>query len=205
MGEARRRKLNPPRMPSEEEAGRIANAVRKIAEAASTGVGTDCMVHADMTRALLQHLGYEAELVAGEAAWRVGNGTGDVILHGTFGEDMHIPAGYFPYHAWVETGTRVLDCTTYQLVRKGEELDLLDGGTTCVAWHPDYLFVERNASSPMHDVQQLHAGLFHYRKDGVITTMMRPFLAPLDESHLAALIFTYENPHINVIGPNQMP
>jgi hypothetical protein len=61
--------------------GQVASAIRRLALAASGYLGSDCHLHAEMGRLLLADLGFNATLVSGYAAWRVGPGDGDVISH----------------------------------------------------------------------------------------------------------------------------
>lgn len=87
--------------PAAERAG---VAMRKLAQAASSHVGSDCYVHAAIGRELLKDLGIKTELKAGHAAWRIGSGDGDVMSH-VDGVQGYLPEGAqgFAYHVWLET------------------------------------------------------------------------------------------------------
>lgn len=207
MGEAKRRAIQPPADP--EIIRRVAVAVRKLATAASGGIGSDCWTHAAIGHELLKHAGIESAVVSGETAWRVGDGDGDVILHGLFGSHVDMAmvmagkaAGNFHYHTWLEVGTRILDLTTYQLHEKAKQLDAQDGGRTTVDWCPDYLFVDKKSSSSINDVRRHSAGMYYYRRDPVIEAILKRGSEPVDQEDLAAAMIIYNNPDIIVSGPN---
>lgn len=186
---------------------RVATAVRKLSEASSANIGRDCHLHAGLCQALLARLGVETTLVIGYAAWRVGNGDGDVINHLPMKNMVHQPKAH-PYHAWLEFGNPtsrfriILDFTTYQLHRKAAELDALDGGHTTVEWCPDYLAVPFSQATSEGDVRTLHTGLFYYERDVPLERQLLAQSKPLDQEDIENLAFIYQNPNINVFGPN---
>lgn len=57
----------------------VSSAIRKLATAASSHLGTDCLLHAELGRALLNDLGIKARSVVGCVSWRAGAGQDDVI------------------------------------------------------------------------------------------------------------------------------
>lgn len=142
---------------------RVSSAIRKLAEAASSHVGADCYLHADLCRELLKQHGVESRLVIGFAAWRVGDGHGDVIVHAPL-QGMAPQPEALPFHAWLEIGPAesahrlILDFSTYQLRRKAAELDALDGGDTNVNWCPDYLAALATDVSSLEDVTMKRRG-----------------------------------------------
>ena len=108
--------------------------------------------------------GVKTEIAVGFAAWRVGQGDGDVILH--IKTDNMIPQpGALPYHAWLVSGNYIIDFTTYQLKEKARLLDNMDGGNTQVDWCPQYLLEQTARSRTINDVTQLNAGMFNYTRD----------------------------------------
>ncbi|WP_186214455.1 hypothetical protein [Burkholderia gladioli] len=188
---------------------RVATAIRKLSEASSANIGRDCHLHAGLCQALLARLGVETTLIIGYASWRVGNGDGDVINHLPVKNMVHQPKAH-PYHAWLEFGNPtsrfriILDFTTYQLHRKAAELDALDGGQTTVEWCPEYLAVPFANVSSLHDVRTLHAGLFYYERNVPMERQMLAQSKPLDQEDVELLGQIYQNPDINVIGPNHV-
>jgi len=110
---------------------RLAEALRKLATAASGNLGADCYIHTAIAQAILLRLGVNAKVVVGYAAWRVGPGDADVILHAPV-PGMVAQFGGLAYHAWLEIGYNIVDFTTYSLREKARQLDKLDGGHTAV-------------------------------------------------------------------------
>jgi len=183
---------------------RISSALRRHAIAASGNFGSDCYIHAAIAQTLLARLGVASELVVGYAAWRLGNGDGDVILHAPL-PNMPPQPGGVAYHMWVEADNNIIDFTTYQLRDKAAQMDKLDGGKTDVVWCPDYLAVPRKAISPLRDVIQLRAGLFHYLRVPVLEAKIIAAASPLDEGDINTAWLLYQNPTLQVFGPNNMP
>ena len=183
------------------DVARVAAAVRKLAQAASTQQGVDCLALTWIARELLARLGVEAELAVGAAAWRVGGGDGDVISH----TPAATPLGEgVPYHTWLEVAGHLLDVTTYQLPLKGAALDALDGGTTRVDWAPAYLFEPLERVSTYKDVAMLHAGLFHYQKvPGLKQAILARFSPDPEDAEAAWRI--YQHPEAVVLGPVNLP
>lgn len=186
---------------------RVATAIRKLSEASSTNVGRDCHLNASLCQVLLARLGVETTLVIGYAAWRVGNGDGDVINHQPV-KNMPAQPKAHPYHAWLEFGNPtsqfriILDFTTYQLHRKAAELDAMDGGQTTVEWCPEYLATPFSQTSSNENVRRRHAGLFYYERDVSLERQLLAQSKPLDQEDVELLALIYQNPEINVIGPN---
>ena len=132
---------------------RVSTALRKLATAASEHLGHDCCIHAALGRALLADFGVPASPVVGFAAWRVGEGDGDVISHTPYTKG-YLPPGVkgLAYHAWLDCSGCVIDFTTYQLPRKAQALDAMDGGHTTVRWCPDFLILPRDSIRSYEEV-----------------------------------------------------
>jgi hypothetical protein len=184
---------------------RVAAAVRRLMTAASPQPGADALAHADLARHLLRLEGLDSETVIGFAAWRVGSGDGDVVIHGG-GHDPTVQIvrqreNELAFHAWVETGGHVFDVTTYQLASKAAELDRLDGKTTSVTWCPDFILVRREELTSFARVRQEVAGLMYYERDAYLQGVVRKRAPALDPGDLGALEFLYRNPAVEVRGP----
>ena len=182
---------------------RISSALRRLATAASGNFGSDCYVHAAIAQALLARLGVESRLVGGFAAWRVGNGNSDVIMHAPM-PNMPPQPNAVAYHVWLEVGGNILDFTTYQLRAKAAYLDALDGGSTNVTWNPDFLFVRKSAVSPIQRVIRLHAGLYSYTRKPDIEVRIIAAASPLDANDVETAWLLYQNQELTVFGPNQI-
>ncbi|MFZ4856088.1 MAG: hypothetical protein ACOYL3_06795 [Desulfuromonadaceae bacterium] len=183
---------------------RISSALRLLATAASGNRGSDCYIHAAIAQAILNRLGVTSKIVAGYAAFRVGDGDSDVILHSPV-PGMPLQPGAVAYHVWLEAYGNIIDFTAYSLRTKAAQLDALDGGTTNVTWCPDYLFVLKTAVSPMRDVIQLRAGLFHYLRVPTLEAKIIAVASPLDDGDANTAWLLYQNPTLQVFGPNNMP
>lgn len=181
----------------------VSSALRRLATAASGNLGSDCYIHAAIAQKILYRLGVESKLVVGYAAWRVGGGDSDVILHAPL-PDMPVQDGAAPYHVWLEVGNKILDFTTYQLKAKAAHMDMLDGGKTDVAWCPDYLFVPKSSVSPIQKVIQLRAGLYCYARNTALEAKIIFAATPADEADVSTAWLLYQNPEMNVFGPNHM-
>lgn len=182
---------------------RISSALRRLALAASSNLGSDCYIHAAIAQQIILRLGAETTLSVGYAAWRVGDGNGDVILHAPL-PNMPSQEGV-PYHAWLETDTHVIDFTTYQLKAKAASMDALDGGTTTVTWCPDFLFVTKKSMSSFERVVKLRAGLYRYVRVHTLEVQIKAAASPLDEHDVNSAWMLYQNPELQVFGPNSMP
>ena len=206
MGEAKRKKLqqaaNEARLM--EMSRQVGSALRKLATATSDRLGVDCFVHAELGRRILQEHGVESRLVVGFAAWRVGQGDGDVISH-TDKVKAFLPAGGegFAYHAWLESYGYVVDFTTYQLVVKARSLDALDGGSTTVDWCPDMLVLPKDEIRSYKDVAQLDPGLAFYQEEpGLADRLTQSFeFDPVDLENLRLIM---ASPDVEVFGPERM-
>lgn len=181
---------------------RIAAAVRKLMTAASTQPGSDALQHADLARHLLSLEGLDADVAIGFAAWRVGPGDGDVVIHGG-GHDPSVTIvrqrdNELAYHAWVETGGHVFDVTTYQLAAKAADLDRLDGRTTTVNWCPDFVLLPRAEIASFVRVRQETAGLMYYERDAYLQAVVRNRAIAFDPQDIAAVELVYRNPGIEV-------
>lgn len=192
-----------PRRPMENDLPRISSALRRLATAASGNLCSDCYIHAAIAQEMLTSLGVASKLVVGYAAWRVGNGDGDVIIHAPL-PNMPSQPGGVAYHVWLEVENHLIDFTTYQLRRKAAQMDKLDGGTTAVTWCPDYLAVPKKAVSPLRAVIQLSAGMYFYKQDTAIEKLIVSTALPLDDYDVNTAWLLYQNQELCVLGPNNM-
>lgn len=199
MGEAKNRPQAHEKLLTTVE--RVSVVLRKLATAASGHFGSDCYLHAEMGRCLLQDLGIETRRVVGYAAFRVGEGDGDVIAH-TDQVQCFLPPGAagMAYHAWLEAGDTIIDFTTYQLEQKARELDALDGNHTLVKWCPEYLVLRKRDVHTYRAVASLRAGMAHYDEKPELESLLASQFQ-LDEGDLAAARLILSNPQINVMGP----
>jgi hypothetical protein len=211
MGEAKRKRMAAQGKNQELTVAveKVGSALRRLATAASTNLGSDCYLHAALGRALLADFGFEARITAGEAAWRVGPNYCDVIghtprAHGITPASLPPGALVFAYHAWLEIEGVIIDLTTYQLPRKARELDAADGGHTVVDWKPDALVLPlAQLKSYRHLQQSSHAGDAFYEEDPELVTLMAETYE-LDEDDLNTARLLMANPEIRVIGLNDV-
>jgi hypothetical protein len=182
---------------------RLSSPIRRLATAASGNQGSDCYIHAAIAQALLSRLGVEAKLAAGYAAWRVGDGNSDIIMHAPVAGMVPKPGG-LAYHVWLQIGDYILDLTTYSLRSKAGNLDKLDGGHTTVDWCPDFLFVEMGSVSSMGDVRMLEAGLYCYSRVPAVEVKVIEGAPELDEADVEAAWMLYQHPYMTVFGPNDV-
>lgn len=180
----------------------VGAAVRKLALAASEHLGGDCLLHAELGRALLAELGMNFRTIVGLAAWRLGQGDGDVLSH-VFDVPSFLPPGVMglPYHAWLQSEDMLLDLTTYQLRTKAQQLDAMDGGTTQVDWCPELLFVPLSTVHTYREVaNSVSSGVYFYSgHQDLQTKVMRGF--QLDEQDLLNARIILANPSTIVKGP----
>lgn len=183
-----------------------AAAMRKLATAASSHIGSDCYIHAALVQKMLESVGIKSVLVVGHAGWRVGDGDSDVVLH-IPQSGVQLPAGAFPYHVWLEFPQtwHLLDVTTYQLRSKAAELDAADGGRTTVDWCPDFLLTNKNTVSPLKKVIQKRAGMYYYARHKPTEEIILCQAPDLDPTDISSAITIFNNPDIFVMGPNQCP
>ena len=206
MGEAKRRQLAQKICaPLDMNAvNRVAVAMRKLATAASSHQGSDCYIHAYISQHLLKTVGVSAEIVAGYAAWRVGQSDGSVVGH-TPQTQGYLPPGAkgFPYHVWLQVQDQIIDLTTYQLRRKATELDALDGGVTEVDWCPDILVVNRQDASSYKQVAQGDTGLFYYERNIQVENLLSTsFISNTEDLAIAEMILSA--PDVKVFGSSNI-
>lgn len=186
---------------------RIADAVRKLSIASSELYGVDCYLHGALSQKLLQKNNIDSRIVVGFAAWRVGDGDGDVITHRPQPGVALMP-GSAPYHVWLEItdqgGEGIFDITTYQLPDKARFLDALDGGHTTVSWSPSYIWTPRSNVSTFHAVVQGAAGLFYYEESTQMRRVVLSHAKPIDDAHLETLQLILQHPDVRVIGNNHV-
>ncbi len=200
-GAAKRRAVARARLDVEVDIPRLAAAMRKYAMAASDRLGSDSYIHAAIVREILTQIGFDSHVVVGHAAWRVGPGDSDVILHAPT-PGMVVPSNALPYHVWLEMDGALLDVTTYQLRLKAEQLDAQDGGQTTVNWCPDFLFVPKSSISPLKDVIQKDAGMYHYERNQRMESSVNQGVHELDQDDVEKVWLLYHNPECTVQGPN---
>ncbi|MBU9199831.1 hypothetical protein KTD31_00260 [Burkholderia multivorans] len=208
MGEAKRKREQAKQLEARKEAltaaaASVSHAIRRLAEAASAHIGSDCYLHAGLGRVLLADLGFEFQIRVGFAAWRLGPGDGDVISH-TPHTQGYLPAGAlgFAYHAWLTAGDWLLDFTTYQLARKAQALDAADGGHTTVEWCPDYLLTSTHSIRNYRQVAQASkSGVFYYEASAALAQRMAE-TSTLDADDIETARVIMRNPEMRVMGPN---
>jgi hypothetical protein len=182
---------------------RVCAAIRKLATAASGHFGSDCYLHMQLGQVLLADLGFESQQVVGFAAWRVGEGDGDVIAHVPY-TPSHLTVGAdgYPYHAWLSHHLLVVDLTTYQLNHKAQQLDAVDGGRTSVTWCPQYLLLPPSQINTYKQVSaSLSPGVAYYERRSELAAVLRPKF-PLDPDAVEMARRLLANPDLRVIGPN---
>ncbi len=180
----------------------LARSIQKLAQASSPAVGRDCVLHAYLCQGIIRRLGVQTQLVIGDAAWRVGPGDGDVIVHSQqHGTQLDsVGAGY---HAWLQAGNWLLDFTTYQFASKGQRMTAMDGIPMRVDWNPSYLFRPLKQISPFATVVQKNAGLFYYQQNQAMQDHILAGFVP-DDSDIEMLWLIYNNPDVNIFGPNNI-
>lgn len=213
MGQAKHKRLQSQSRlaqvrPAAERAGA---AIRKLATAASSHLGSDCYIHAAIGRSLLADLGIQTVIRAGHAAWRIGPGDEDVIAHKS---DLggYLPEGAqgFAYHVWLETVEEggaspiLIDLTTYQLRVKAAQLDAVDGGCTQADWCPDLLVLRRDELRDYREVAKApDAGVAYYESvPGYLERLSAAAILDSEDMQLARVIMA--NPGMSVVGPNQV-
>lgn len=179
----------------------LASAIHRLVDAAGTHQGVDCYTQALLASEILLRHGITAEIAVGFAAFRVGNGDGDVITHAPM-PGMPYQPNAAAYHAWIEIGDWIFDTTTSQLRQKAADLDALDGGTTTVDWCPDYLLVQKSSVSTFRQVTCEHAGMYFYERRQDVEDLILTTAPETCETDVQAAIALFENPEIIVIGPN---
>jgi hypothetical protein len=182
---------------------RVGNALKKLATAASNHLGSDCYMHAVLGRELLKDFGFDARVAVGEAAWRVGEGDGDVITH-TPRVKGFVPEGKkgFGYHAWLVVDGHIVDLTTYQLIRKAEELDAADGGHTRVTWAPDALVMPVGLVLSLRQVTQSPRAAVAFYDPHPEMLQLVSAEYEIDEGDLTNARLLVAKPDIHVFGPN---
>jgi hypothetical protein len=204
MGQAKQKKLRASTLDAQIVEG-VGAAIRKLAQAASGHLGRDCYLHALLGRELLKDFGVETEVAAGFAAWRVGESDGSVVAH-TNKVLGFLPEGVpgFAYHAWLKCSSKIIDFTTYQLPQKAADLDALDGGKTDIEWAPSMLVADVRDVRSYKEVAQGHAGMFYYERDARSERILAD-TSGLDIEDVERARVIFRNPHLHVLGPNDIP
>lgn len=183
----------------------VATAVRKLSVASSANLGSDCYVHAYIGKHLLYDTyGIDTTLCAGHAAWRIGEGDGDVINHVlTNKTPINQDSRALPYHVWLECTYEgvpyIIDLTTYQFTVKARHLDAMDGGHTSVTWAPLFLVIPVSEVSQYSDVRDLHSGLSFYHVVSGLDKFLEKGFSP-DASDLAMANLLLRNKNIQLVG-----
>ena len=188
---------------------RLSEAIKKLTASASPKFGADCLLHAKLAQSVLATEGINAEVVVGEAAWRVGLGDGDVITHSpAIGGHAPVGGGFaLAFHAWLEVGEYIIDFSTHSLRVKAAQLDAADGGVTTVDWCPTYLLVKKDDALTVQQVASAYsAGLSCYRAMPELKTLMEQhgLISEVAAEDLLHLHMLYKNPSIELIGPNDI-
>lgn len=189
----------------------VCRAVRSVCQAASTSLGGDCFMHAWLTQEVLKTHHIDSVIEVGHAAWRVGDGDGDVLTHVCSEEQIqHFTSieltgrAVLPFHVWLEVGGHILDSTLYQIPGKAAYLDSIDGGATSVEWKPDYLFEPLSSVSSMDEVIEKTKGLYFYKKEPRLKKLIFSSIVDLDPSDVQMVLLAYRNPQAVVVGPNMI-
>ena len=185
---------------------RVSNALRKLATAASSHLGSDCYLHMELGRVLLSDLGLQADRALGFAGWRAGEDKSDVIAHVPFVQ-AHSPSSVkaYPFHAWLVCQGHVIDFTTYQLRIKGKLLDAADGGHTNVTWCPDFLLLPLKETRTYRQVVSgFHPGFAYYEVRPELNSMLESKSEP-DPAAIGVARVLIANPDVVVFGPNIAP
>ncbi|QOX80888.1 lasso peptide biosynthesis protein (plasmid) [Trichlorobacter lovleyi] len=181
---------------------RVATAVRRLATAASSHVGSDCFIHADLAREILTRQGIKADLVVGFAAWRLSDDDDSVVVHAPL-SGMKEQDGV-PYHVWLEVGGMIFDVTSYQLRQKARALDALDGGHTEVDWCPDFLLEKKQDSKSLRETAKGRVGDFYYERNVVLEKKIMETSQAADPGDIETVLLLFNNPGVIVFGPNDM-
>lgn len=187
---------------------RVAKAVSTCTASMSPRLGSDCILHARFAQFLLAQNGIRSQLRVGEAAWRVGPGDSDMIVH-SYRVGGSSPAGESaqPIHAWLEVAGKIFDCTTHSIRVKARLLDQSDGGKTTVEWAPPYLFIDHGETMTLEAVTaSMHSGVAFYQAVPEFQAQVQKMIDrnPLDEEDLLVLRMVYSNPHAVLVGPNDV-
>jgi len=188
---------------------RFARATQKIMQACSDQEGVNCYTYALIAQTALQRLEIPAVLRVGYAAWRVGPGRDDVVLHhpaGALVDTLGPDQRGFIYHAWIQIGKELLDFTTYQLRGKAEAMTAIDGIPLAVDWCPQFLWVSVQSSYKVDKViNGMKAGMYCYEPNRIIHDKLKRHEAyDIDEYHVDALLQAYavlSHGDVQVYGP----
>lgn len=191
---------------------RFARATQKVVQACSDYEGMNCFCYAHTLVAALQRLEFAAVVRVGYAAWRVGPSPGDVVLHHPAGTQVDTLApgqrGLL-YHAWVQVGKQLLDCTLYQLPEKARALTVVDGIATTVSWCPDYLWAPVQSARKIGKViNGTTPGVYCYEPNRIVHDKLKHRENyRVDEYHVDAILMLYAalaKGDIAVFGPSNL-
>ncbi|MYM92494.1 hypothetical protein [Duganella vulcania] len=182
----------------------IATALRRMFLASGSKIGVDSLRHAVLAQALLKSAGFAAEVKVGYAAWRVGPGDGDVIVHAPGNDMAQQGKNAHPFHAWVEVGPVIFDATAYQFVVKATALDMIDGGKTDLQWAPLQLAEHRDQVQTLHTVLQADVGMFYYEHVPGLQAVIMAGVPPVDPEELDLLTIIFNHPSAQALSSNHV-
>ncbi len=177
MGEAKR-KREAEKSDLNIDQQRAAADTKQVVAAITDYGGADCFLYAHVGAGLLKSLGLDAKVVAGSAAWRVGDSDGATVCHA---REIQCPQNRQPrgldcvkggfFHVWIEAPNLIIDFSTDTLKAKVETLDAIDGGKTEIKWAPEFIWYRRSVqdtydykmvADPRKVVQSPNAGVCCY-------------------------------------------
>ena len=129
----------------------------------------NCIFVAHILNDGFKKLNIESNICIGYACWSVGTGINDILNHMpniSITETTDLSS--IMMHAWIEIEEkkRILDFTTYQLKKKAQFLDAIDGFKTNVEWCPNYLYSDQSKLKSLEEIQTLsEAGIFGYQRE----------------------------------------
>lgn len=205
MGEARRRRLARESATSELEPAvkQVTDALRKLCMASSQHFGRDCHLHTWLAQGLFRDLGFETQIQAGYAAWRVGEGNQDVLAHAPEADEVvpDDPQKSLMYHAWLGYGDLIVDVTLYQIGRKVRELDAMFGGHTHIRWAPDYVIVRPDEIRTIEELAQSYRpGDLYYSRRPRVEQVLNDARNVFDPQDLEMARLVMRNPKMYVAG-----
>lgn len=188
-------------------AARVSAVLIHLMPSVSKHAEIDATAYALLGQALLDDLGVEAQVAVGSAGWRVGPGDSDVISH--HGALSGVRPGdvvkAYAYHAWLQAGNLAIDFTTHQLRAKAATLDSIDGGTTTVAWAPDYLVAELPNGHNLRSVtQSFDVGVYFYERNPRLESTILA-TAQVSDAAIGAARVRMANPSVRILNVNALP
>jgi hypothetical protein len=150
MGEAKKRLDSENSIPAIDQE-RVFKAVHQTVKAITNNSSADCFLYAHIGAGILKSLGLDAKVVAGSAAWRIGDSDGATMAHA---REIQCPADKQPkglacvksgfFHVWIEAPNLIIDFSTCTLNIKSQTLDAIDGVKTDIKWAPEWIWYKRS-------------------------------------------------------------